>query len=94
MIELPLHILNIFGGFVGFCALVIATGVLYNRHEEYNAPYVAVLFVVGILLMFFALERPVPHALTLEDLHITVARTTMYVGVAYWEFVIVSSFME
>lgn len=88
-----IQFLDLFGVITGFLTLGIAAYALFARDgTNYDEPYIAALYMVGIILLFFAGERPLSHDLTGDNVLIVLGRAAMYVTVFVWEVLILRSF--
>lgn len=77
------------GVLVGAFAILFAVYTLYHYPDDYDQPYIIALYLVGLLLLFFAGERPLDHTLTTTEVPVVFGRFLMYLGVGYWEYVLV-----
>lgn len=86
-------VLDSIGAIVGISALLLAVYSLKVGYDEYDETYIGVLYVLGLLLIFLAIERPIEHELTGASPVVVTGRLVIYTTVAYWEYVIVSNIM-
>lgn len=81
--------IDLFGTAVGMVALSISVWTLFYDRELYDAPYVAALYIVGILIIFLSVEVGVSNSWIA-----VFARTTIFVAVGWWEIVTIRQFLS
>lgn len=87
-------VIDIVGGIVGVIALLLATYSLQRKYHKYDETYIGVMYLMGVLLIFIAVERPIQHELTSDSVAVVFGRVVIYSTVAYWEYSVVKGIQQ